>query len=148
MEKNILLLNGPNLNLLGLRQQEFYGSSTLEQIVKKTKALGRELGFSVEAFQSNSEAELIEKIQSSRDVSAGILINAAAYTHYSIAIRDALLAVKLAVVEVHMSNIYAREDFRQKSLIADIAVGQITGFGENSYYLGLRALISFLTNKA
>jgi len=140
----VLVLHGPNLNLLGARETDVYGTTTLDSIVARLRALGDELGVVVDSFQSNSEGDLVSAIQKARDGCHGILINPAAYTHTSIAIRDALLAFPGPIVEVHLSNIHRREEFRHRSLIADVAVGQITGFGPESYVLGLRALASLL----
>jgi 3-dehydroquinate dehydratase-2 len=140
----ILVLHGPNLNLLGTRETDLYGTATLDTIVARLRGLGDELCVVVESFQSNSEGDLVSEIQKARDRCQGILINPAAYTHTSIAIRDALLAFPGPIVEVHLSNIHRREEFRHRSLVADIAVGQITGFGPESYVLGLRALASLL----
>lgn len=136
----ILVVHGPNLNLLGTRETDVYGTATLDSIVERLRALAGELGVVLDSFQSNSEGELVSAIQKARDDFQGILINPAAYTHTSIAIRDALLAFPGPIVEVHLSNIHRREEFRHRSLVADIAAGQITGFGPESYVLGLRAL--------
>jgi len=138
-KKRILVLHGPNLNLLGKRQPEIYGRLTLNQINEKIQAVAEELGVQVEIRQSNHEGELVTWIQESPTQFDALVINAAAYTHSSIAIRDALLAVGIPAVEVHLSNIYQREEFRRKSLIADVVVGQISGLGVHSYLLGLRA---------
>ena len=142
--KRILVLNGPNLNLLGKRQPEIYGKATLEEIEKKVRALGRELGVKVDFRQSNIEGELVTWIQQAVGKFGAILINPAAYTHTSLAMRDAISAVGIPVVEIHLSNIHKREEFRHHSLIAEVAVGQITGFGLQSYLIGLRAAVAQL----
>jgi 3-dehydroquinate dehydratase-2 len=142
----LLVLHGPNLNLLGRREPELYGTLTMEEINRSIGQLAAELGCSVTFFQSNSEGALIDAIQAAADNTDGILINPAAYTHTSIAIRDALSSVRLPFVEVHLSNIHRREEFRHTSLTAPLAVGQISGFGRDSYLLGLRALFSYLKN--
>ena len=138
----ILVINGPNLNILGKREPDVYGRLTLGDINDSIEELAMELGCTVTFFQSNSEGKLIDTIQSAVDRYDGIIINPAAYTHTSIAIRDALAAVGLPFVEVHLSNIHRREEFRHKSLTAPLAIGQICGFGRDSYLLGLRAIFS------
>ncbi|MSM40802.1 MAG: type II 3-dehydroquinate dehydratase [Geobacter sp.] len=140
----ILVLHGPNLNLLGTREPELYGRETLADVNAELQVLAGELGMELTTFQSNAEGSLVDAIQDARGVFDGILINPAAYTHTSIAIRDAISAVQLPVVEVHLSNIHAREEFRRHSYVAPIAVGQISGFGVNSYLLGLRAIFSHI----
>lgn len=146
--ENVLVLHGPNLNLLGLREPQIYGSITLEQINCYLEEEGQRLQVQVSCLQSNHEGVLIDAIHQAREDSQGILINAGAYTHTSVAIRDALAGIKLPVVEVHLSNIYQRENFRHHSYIAPIAIGQISGFGVESYRLGLQALVHFLRNQA
>ena len=140
----ILVLNGPNLNLLGLREKEHYGALKLSEIEKKLKQKAKNLKISLEFFQTNYEGELVEKIQKAKGRFEGIMINPAAFTHTSIALRDALLAVGIPFVEVHLSNIYKREEFRRHSLLSDLAIGVISGFGASSYILGLEALVENL----
>jgi len=137
--KKILVIHGPNLNLLGKRETDIYGKVTLEEINKKLRELAGELGVLVDVYQSNSEGELVTEIQNSMGNYDALVINPGAYTHTSIALRDAVAGVGISTVEVHLSNIYRREDFRKKSMLADVVVGQITGFGIDSYLLGLRA---------
>jgi 3-dehydroquinate dehydratase-2 len=141
----ILVLNGPNLNLLGKRQPEIYGRLTLAEINKKIQALAKELNVEVTIRQSNSEGELVTWIQDAPKEFSAVVINPAAYTHSSIALRDAITAAGIPTVEVHISNIYKREEFRSHSYIAGAAVGQIAGFGVNSYLLGLRAAVERLS---
>ncbi|HVR15095.1 MAG: type II 3-dehydroquinate dehydratase [Candidatus Binatia bacterium] len=138
-KKKILVLNGPNLNLLGKRQPEIYGTLTLAQIEQRIRALAKELGIEIEVRQSNSEGELVTWIQEAANKFGAIVINPAAYTHTSLAMRDAVSAVGIPTVEIHISNIHKREPFRHHSFIAEVAVGQIAGFGVDSYLLGLRA---------
>jgi 3-dehydroquinate dehydratase-2 len=145
---NILVLHGPNLNLLGTREPETYGAETLQDINHQLNKLADELGASITTEQSNHEGELVEHIQHAKQQNiAGIIINPAAYTHTSVALRDALLAVNIPFVETHLSNVHQRENFRQKSFLADAAIGVIAGFGSTSYTLALRGLIKHLENK-
>jgi 3-dehydroquinate dehydratase-2 len=141
---SVLVLHGPNLNLLGAREPGIYGAVTLAEINSLLVAEGKQLQANVEAMQSNHEGVLVDAIQASGGEHHGILINAGAYTHTSIALRDAIAAVKLPTVEVHLSNIYQRESFRHHSYIASVALGQISGFGADSYRLGLHALVRYL----
>lgn len=144
MTDKILLLNGPNLNLLGQRESNIYGTKNLEEIYSELLVLSQSQDIELKFQQSNSEADLINSIQNARQDTNFILLNAGAYTHTSIAIRDALLTVKIPFFEIHISNIYARESFRHKSYLADIAVGVITGFGTDGYKYALMAAISKL----
>lgn len=141
----ILVINGVNLNMLGIREPEKYGSMTLKDLEKELYAYSFELGITLEAFQSNHEGEIVEKIHSAKDNFDGIVINAGAYTHTSIAIRDALSAVEVPTIEVHITNIYKREEFRHHSYLASVCIGQISGFGVNSYKLGLKAVVDYLS---
>lgn len=143
---HILIIHGPNLNLLGKREPEIYGSVTLDEINRNLESLARELQVTVSAYQSNHEGELVQKIQDSLGNAQAIVINPGAYTHTSVALRDALLSTGIPAVEVHLSNIHRREEFRRHSFLADVAAGQITGFGPESYLLGLRAAVSVLRN--
>jgi 3-dehydroquinate dehydratase-2 len=142
----ILIIHGPNLNMLGKREPEIYGATTLGEINTALSTKAKELGAEVSFFQSNSEGEIVSSIQDSMSEFDGIVINPGAYTHTSVAIRDAILSSGLPVVEVHISNIYKREDFRQKSFISDVSLGVISGFGVNSYMLGLSGLIDHLSD--
>ena len=142
----ILVINGVNMNMLGLRETEKYGTMTLKDLEKDLYAFSFEIGIDIETFQSNFEGEIVEKIHSAKDNFDGIVINAGAYTHTSIAIRDAISAVNIPTVEVHMTNIYKREEFRHHSYIAPVCIGQISGFGINSYKLGLEAVVDYLSD--
>jgi len=135
----ILVIHGPNLNLLGKREPDIYGTVTLANINEQLSTLARELGVEVSFFQSNHEGELVQRIQDAMGTCQAIVINPGAYTHTSVALRDALSATGIPAVEAHISNIHRREDFRKHSYIAGVAVGQISGFGVNSYLLALRA---------
>lgn len=143
--KKILVLHGVNLNMFGKRDPSQYGTVTLDEINRKLEQLGKELGCLVETFQTNFEGEICEKIhQAHRDQVDAVLINAGAWSHYSLALRDALAILNVPIVEVHMSNIHAREEFRHYSVLAPLAKGQIAGFGLHSYLLGLRAAMALL----
>jgi len=144
---NILILNGPNLNLLGTREPGIYGTQTLADILAAVTRRAGELGVEVSAFQSNEEGTLVTRIGESRGTADGIIINPAAYTHTSVAVRDAIQACGVPCVEVHLSNIHAREDFRQRSLTAGACVGQISGFGGYGYILALEALVRRLAEE-
>ena len=137
--KKILVVHGPNLNMLGKREPDLYGSESLDAINSRIKGEADKLGLDLECFQSNTEGAIVDRIQKALGDVSLIIINPAAYTHTSVAIRDALLAVDLPVIEVHLSNIHKREEFRKKSLVADIALGQITGFGSYGYILAIKA---------
>ena len=139
---NIVIINGPNLNMLGKREPNIYGDTTLEQINAELYEIGKQKKVCVETFQSNHEGAIIDKIQGISGKCAGLIINPGAFTHTSIAIRDALLLIDVPIIEVHLSNIYKRATFRHKSVISDIAVGQITGFGVAGYFFALKTLIS------
>ena len=142
--KKVMVIHGPNLNLLGQREPEIYGRQSLDDINAGLLSLGEKLGLVIETFQSNHEGDIVDRIQLAAGSCDGILINPAAYTHTSIAIRDALSLLDIPVVEIHLSNIYKREPFRHKSLIADIAAARISGFGAQGYLLGLKGLASLI----
>lgn len=142
----ILVINGVNLNMLGIREPDKYGSMTLNDLEKELFAYSFEIGADIETFQSNHEGEIVEKIHSAKDNFDGIVINAGAYTHTSIAIRDAISSIDIPAIEVHITNIYKREEFRHHSYLAPVCIGQISGFGINSYKLGLKAISDFLSN--
>ena len=143
----ILLINGANLNLLGTREPEKYGSTTLKDIEKSVVLCGKELGVEVHCWQSNHEGEIVEKIQSAKGSYDGLIINAGGYTHTSVVIRDAIASVNVPTVEVHMTNIHAREEFRHTSLISGVSIGQVIGFKELSYKLALKGLVNYLLLK-
>jgi len=143
--KKVLIIHGPNLNLLGKREEAVYGKMSLDEIGKSLKVKAKELNLGLESFQSNHEGEIVQKVQDAKESGfSGIVINPAAYTHTSVATRDAISAIDIPVVEVHLSNIYAREEFRHTSLISPVAAGQIVGFGSKSYILGLEAVAGLI----
>ena len=143
----IIILNGPNLNLLGEREKSQYGSFTLKDVEKNCKQFAKQNNIDLSFFQSNIEGELVEKIQSSRNRENGLIINAGGYTHTSVAIHDALKILKIPIIELHISNIYNREEFRHKSLISKVANGVICGFGAEGYIMALKAMERFLKNE-
>jgi len=145
--KKILVIHGPNLNLLGQREPDVYGSVTIKKINDALRAIAKKEKVSVEIFQSNHEGEIVSKIGEAKRSADAIVINPAAYTHTSVAIRDAISAIRIPTIEVHLSNIYAREEFRHHSLIAPVAAGQISGFGAKSYELGFLAALDLLKRK-
>ena len=140
----ILLINGANLNMLGSREPEKYGSTTLKDIENSVIKRGAELGAEIDAWQSNHEGDIVDKIQSAKGVYDGILINAGGYTHTSVVIRDALASVQIPTVEIHMTNMHAREEFRHTSLISGVCIAQVVGFKELSYTLALEGLVNYL----
>jgi 3-dehydroquinate dehydratase-2 len=140
----ITVIQGPNLNMLGTREQNIYGGMKLEQIHKQMRDVASQNGFEIDFFQSNLEGEIVDKIQECLGDADGIIINPAAYTHTSIAIRDAISAVNIPTIEVHISNIYRREEFRQKSMIAPVVAGQISGFGPFTYHMAMIGMIQIL----
>lgn len=145
---SILVLHGPNLNLLGLREPEIYGSITLDNINQLLEQEAKALGVEISILQSNHEGVLVDTIHSANEQHQGIIINAGAYTHTSVAIRDAISGLNIPTVEVHLSNIYRREEFRHYSFIAPVAIGQISGFGSESYILGLKAIVNYLHKRS
>jgi 3-dehydroquinate dehydratase II len=142
--KPLLVIHGPNLNMLGTREPEVYGTTTLADIDSALARLAQELGVELETFQSNGEGDLVTRIQQAGTKNAGIVINPGAYTHTSVAIRDAIASIPIPVVECHLSNIHKREEFRHRSLVAGVAAGQVMGFGADSYLLALRALVTLV----
>ena len=142
--KKILIIHGPNLNMLGKREPEIYGTTSLDDINKRLAELGKKFGLIVDVFQSNHEGAIVDKIQEASQKHEGLIINSAAYTHTSVAIRDALLLLKGPVIEVHLSNIYKREPFRHKSMIAEVATATLCGFGHYGYYMALEAIARML----
>ena len=147
MSNNIIVINGPNLNLLGKREQSQYGAITFEQLKENCQAKAKELNINLEFYQSNIEGEIVTRIQKSKNEHDGIIINAAGFTHTSVAIRDALDIFKKPIIELHISNIYKREEFRQKSLISDIATGGIFGLGDFGYILAIISMQNKLKNE-
>ena len=146
MNKKILIINGPNLNLLGEREQSQYGKNTLKNIENECVKLSEEFNDKIEFFQSNIEGEIVNKIQQVRNEFHGVIINAAGFTHTSVSIRDALEILKIHIIEVHISNIYKREEFRQKSLLSGVVTGGIFGLGAECYILAIKALQSLMKN--
>lgn len=144
---NILVIHGPNLNMLGKREPEVYGNNTLENINNEISSKGSDLGLEVETFQSNHEGAIVEKLQNAMGKISGLIINPAAFTHTSVAIRDAVLLLNIPIIEVHLSNIYKRESFRHKSMLADVVTGQIAGLGVIGYMLALEAISSMVQKK-
>lgn len=143
----IMILHGPNLSLLGQREPEVYGKMSLEEIDQRLAAAGRELALEVRSFQSNSEGGLIDALHTAQQWASGVIFNPGAYTHTSVALRDAVAAIQLPVIEVHLSNVYAREEFRHTSMLSPVCAGKITGFGWRSYLLGLHALAGMLSGE-
>lgn len=142
--QKVLVIHGPNLNMLGRREPDIYGEATLDEIDRKLKEDGKGLGFTIETFQSNYEGAIVEKIQGAVGTCKGLIINPAAYTHTSIAIRDAILLLDIPVIEVHLSNIYKREPFRHKSIIAGVVTAQISGFGVQGYRMAVEAVVRMI----
>jgi 3-dehydroquinate dehydratase II len=148
MMDRILILHGPNLNLLGRREPEHYGRLTLPEIDQRLMAVGREMGLDVYTYQANGEGPLIDALHQAADWAAGVVFNPGGYTHTSVALRDAVAAIHLPIVEVHLSNVHAREEFRRYSLLAPVCTGSICGFGWRSYLLGMQALQAILAGEA
>lgn len=144
MKKNILVIQGPNLNLTGEREKGVYGTDTFDSINREIMECAESLGLVCEIFQSNHEGAIIDKIHEARLSCDGIIINPGAYTHYSYAIRDAIASIRIPCIEVHISNIYAREEFRSKSVVAPVCAGHIAGFGKHGYFLALHGLVELL----
>ncbi len=144
MAKKILVLLGPNMNMVGVREKGVYGDETAESINQQILETAKKYGFACDIFQSNWEGAIIDKIHEAKGNYDGVIINAGAFTHYSYAIHDAIACVRIPFIETHMSNIYSREEFRHKSVIADVCAGQISGFGKNSYFLAFAALKELL----
>ena len=142
--KKLLVLLGPNLNMIGIREKSIYGSETASEINSQIISKAKSKGIMCEIYQSNWEGALIDKIHEAKDIYDGIVLNAGALSHYSIALRDAIACVRIPCIEVHMSNIYAREDYRRKSVISDVCTGQITGFGKNVYFLAIDAICNIM----
>ncbi|MFK8023743.1 MAG: type II 3-dehydroquinate dehydratase [Ilumatobacter sp.] len=141
---SILILNGPNLNLLGTREPEVYGAHTLDQIVAECRSIAGVHGFDITDVQSNVEGELVDALHAARDTAVGVVFNAGAYTHTSVALRDAITAIELPVVETHLSNVHARDEFRHTTMIGAVCLGVVAGFGRDSYRLALEGLIAHL----
>lgn len=143
----ILVIHGPNLNLLGEREPEVYGRTSLADIDKRLAGLAEERGIEIQTMQSNSEGAIVDAIHEARTWAGGLILNPGAYTHYSLAIRDALRAVRLPAVEVHLSNVFAREEFRHRSVIAPVCIGSVCGFGRQSYELALNGLLEYIHSR-